>query len=188
MILLSSANAASGSRLAPSQDDSTVIIACFHEARIPFQQGGPVCRERDAPHPTRRVAAWVNPLHPGPADDLLVRFPHARATTAVPIYNKRNLDRHERSDRDGCLLNRPGLMSALPRQEQHLNRPYPQHGRHTPPYRRTTALATAQRPSDPTDNRSNEVHRPAMLRGLGTRVSHHCVSEREIKGRKSCQS
>jgi hypothetical protein len=46
-----------------------------------------------------------------------------------------------------ALLNRPGLMSALPRQEQHRNRSYPQHARHTPPYRRTTALATAQRPS-----------------------------------------
>jgi hypothetical protein len=28
---------------------------------------------------------------PGPAEDLLVRFPHARATTAVPTYNKETL-------------------------------------------------------------------------------------------------
>src|SRR5829696_2350292 len=92
MILLSSANAASGSRLAPSPDDSTVIIAWLsHSTHTVQRQGvGPSCRERDAPHPTKRVTAWVNPLHPGPADDLLVRFPHPRATTALPSYSKKS--------------------------------------------------------------------------------------------------
>jgi hypothetical protein len=50
MILLRSANAASGSRLAPSQDDSTVISPGFHTARIPFKDSvGLSCPERDAP-------------------------------------------------------------------------------------------------------------------------------------------
>jgi hypothetical protein len=158
MILLSSANAASGSRLARSQDDSTVIIACFHTARIAFKQGWarPVL---SGTHHIRRDASLRGSIRftQGQPTIYWFRFPHARATTAVPICNKRNLDRHERSDRDGCLLNRPGLMLALPRQEQHLNRSYPQHGRHTPPYRRRPPQRPHRAGPYPTDSRSDEV-------------------------------
>ena len=32
----------------------------------------------------RRITAWVNPLHPGPADDLLIRFPHQKGDHSTP--------------------------------------------------------------------------------------------------------